>query len=340
MRDTTVGQITRKVAGASTIFENTNTELKRKYLIWNIEAFKIIASRVSTSMGSFGTGYPFYALDKDLQGTLPIIPEQIRYNRKLVEEGEQIQKSIWECKSCMQANSSKMLDLKGICRPCPNIISGLKPRKIINRLPDLDLWIICQDGCIEQTQEELSILLEKQGMHTSDIDPIRTINEVETIAKMLKEGKIPTTFLPIDAHIMEYSEMKELIAQVPEVLRESKKKEKIPYLPIHPKSYRKQWQYDDEAYNFIYDFLSAFTEFDFPEELQQAVNASRLEIANSYVAEELFKFLLQSATEANYRRFQTPELRKIFLQKVRDWRTIDISARESTKLKDIDQDER
>ena len=64
---------------------------------------------------------------------------------------------------------------------------------------------------------------------------------------------MPKKFLPIDAHIMEYSAMQELISQVPAVLREARENKEKPYLPIHPKSYRKIWQYDDEAYNFISD---------------------------------------------------------------------------------------
>ena len=62
----TIGEITTKVANASTDFEMSNTDLKRKYLLWNIEAFNIIASSINVSKGSFGTGYPFYALNDSL----------------------------------------------------------------------------------------------------------------------------------------------------------------------------------------------------------------------------------------------------------------------------------
>ena len=65
-----------------------------------------------------------------------------------------------------------MPDLKQVCKPCPNMLDELKPRKIINRLPDLDMWLVCEDGCIEIAQDELSSLLEKYNMHTSDVDPI------------------------------------------------------------------------------------------------------------------------------------------------------------------------
>lgn len=59
----TIKNLTERVETASTEFEMNNTELKRKYLIWNISIFNKLASKVSVSKGTFGTGYPFYALD-------------------------------------------------------------------------------------------------------------------------------------------------------------------------------------------------------------------------------------------------------------------------------------
>ena len=43
----TVKEITQKIEKSSTDFEKTNTELKRKYLLWNIEDFNIVASKIS-----------------------------------------------------------------------------------------------------------------------------------------------------------------------------------------------------------------------------------------------------------------------------------------------------
>lgn len=152
----TIQELTGKVEKASTDFEISNTDLKRKYILWNIEVFNILAKHVSVSKGTFGTGYPFYVLDNNLQGTLPIIPEQIRYNMQLVKDGKPFQKSIWLCKSCLEEKYSSMPDLKKICKPCPNVPKELKPRKIINRLPDIDMWLVCDDGSIEQAQTELT----------------------------------------------------------------------------------------------------------------------------------------------------------------------------------------
>lgn len=330
--DITIGEITNIVERASTDFEETNTELKRKYLIWSIEVFKQIALRVNECQGSFGTGYPFYALDSNLKGTLPIISEQIRYNRQLVKDGKPFQKSIWECKSCLQRNYDLMPNLKSICKPCPNMPNELKPRKIINRLPDMDMWIVCKDGQVETTQEELARLLDKNNIHTSDVNPMLSIEDVARIAQMLKSGKMPEIFLPIDTHIIEYSALKNLIESVPKTIEVAKKDEIKPYLPIHPKSYRKQWQYDDEAYNFIYDFLSAFTEFNFEGNLQLSLDKSREEVIMNNTKEELFKFVLQSASAANFRRFQEPKLKEYFEKKMQKWQEKIIENREKNEI--------
>ncbi len=315
----TVKEIIQKIEQSSTNFEKTNTDLKRKYLLWNIETFNIIASKISASKGSFGTGYPFYALNENLEGKLPIIEEQIRYNRELVREGEKVQKSIWECKRCLDEKYETMPDLKKICKPCPKVLNELKPRKFINRLPDIDMWIVCEDDKTEEVEKQLQKLLEGSNMQSSDINPFFTIENVEEISKDLKAGRIPKIFLPMDVHIIEYSKIKELIEEVPGELKKAKQEERNPYLPIHPKSYRKTWQYDDEAYNFIYDYLSAFTPFNFEERLQITLENSKKQVINENTKEELLDFLLKSATNANFRRFQSLELEEIFLKKVEGW---------------------
>ena len=215
-----------------------------------------------------------------------------------------------------------MPDLKTICKPCPNVPNLLKPRKLINRLPDLDMWVVCEDGKVETTQEELMNLLDNYNIRTSDVNPILTIDDISKISKALKSGVMPEIFLPIDTHIIEYSKIKELIEKVPDILSQAKNENIQPYLPINPKSYRKQWQYDDEAYNYIYDYLSAFTEYNFTEELQDSLDRSRLKISSEFSEDELFNFLLSSATQANFRRFQSIELEDFFKKRIQNWKKI------------------
>ena len=53
--------------------------------------------------------------------------------------------------------------------------------------------------------------------------------------------------------------------------------------------------------------------------MQQSLDQSRLEVATNYTPEELFNFLLQSATPANFRRFQSMHLEDYFFKKVEGW---------------------
>lgn len=318
----TIQELTGKVEKASTDFEISNTDLKRKYILWNIEVFNILAKHVSVSKGTFGTGYPFYVLDNNLQGTLPIIPEQIRYNMQLVKDGKPFQKSIWLCKSCLEEKYSSMPDLKKICKPCPNVPKELKPRKIINRLPDIDMWLVCDDGSIEQAQTELTELFRQYDLHSSDINPIRSIDEVSYITEMVSKGVFPKMLLPIDAHIIEYSSLSELITEVPLELEKAVKDGITPYLPINPKSYRKDWQYDDEAYNFVFDYLASLTPFNFNSELAKNLDDSRIKVVSLFSTEELFDLLMNAATGAAFRRFHTPEVKKQFFNRMSNWESM------------------
>lgn len=316
----TIGSILEEVSNASTTFENTNTDLKRKYLLWNIASFDRAASTVSVKEGIFGTGYPFYALDEKFQGELPIISEQIRYNRQLIREGKPFEKNNWPCKDCLSINYSRLPDLKTVCKPCPRSAKELKPRKIMNRLPDIDMWLICKDGCVSQAEKELSEVLHSFHMFPSDKEPLASIKDVCEISEMIRKGIAPKKYLPIDSHIIEYSVIKDLINETPGELIKARASGDIPFLPILPKSFRKVWQYDDEAYNFIYDYLSAFTPFGFSQDLEQALNESREKVVSEFMPEELFDFLLHSATSGNFQRFQSPELERIFLRKMESWK--------------------
>lgn len=76
---------------------------------------------------------------------------------------------------------------------------------------------------------------------------------------------------------------------------------------------------NSDFYNFIYDFLSAFKPFDLPPELEKQIQTTRRIIANEFSPAELYRFLIQSATEANKRRFQEPELIHNFFKRVEEW---------------------
>lgn len=308
------------VANVSTEFELENTDLKKKYLIKNIQTINEIMSSVHGFCGSFGTGYPFYSLGTNFSGNLPVIQEQIRYNKELIAESIKSINSEWHCASCLNENGSQMKDLKVICKPCPRVEKELKPRKVINRLPDIDMWMICRDNYVEDAERELIRLFDENEMYTSDVNPIKAIESVTEITKQLKSGIMPEKMLPLDIHIIEYSKMYELIQQVPFIILDSIEKDNTPYLPIQPHSLRKEWQYDDNAYNFILDYLYSLTSFNWDNNLQNKLDCSRKIISNFFGEKQLTHLLLDVAPGSVKRRFENEQLKECYKERVKSWK--------------------
>ncbi len=309
-------------ANASTDFELMNTELKRQYIISNIILYNNITLTLCERKGTFGTGYPFYVLDNNLQGALPVIDEQIRYNNELITQAQTSIYDEWRCANCLQENYARMPDLKTICKICPNIENELKPRKLINRLPDLDLWMVCDENDMANAANHLASQLEYFGFNTSDIDPVKTIFELTEIASSLKRNEMPTKNLPIDTHLIDAATLYSLICEVPDKLDYCLKNNEVPLLPIHPLSLRKFWQKDDCAYNFIHDYLSSFTEFEMDPKIQQSLNETRREIAKKYSLDQLYQFLLQTGPDCVARRHKTPELKEAFAKRIESWKEL------------------
>lgn len=310
--------ICTKTADLSTRFEKCNTDLKRKYLIKNIATINLIMSNTTGYCGSFGTGYPFYILDSDLEGDLPIIEEQIRYNDELHDEA--IDSSHWPCEECLNTRNAWMPDLKQICVPCPQVKNSIKPRKVINRLPDIDMWMVCEDGKIEEAKAELLKAFEYFGMQTSDVDPIRTINDISEIVTELESGKIPSKFLPLDIHIIEYSKFASLLDEVPFSILFAIENNQAPYLPIHPISLRKTWQYDDTAYNFVLDYLFSLTPFNLERRLNRKLDFSKIIVINSFSQEQLEEVLKSVASDSTRRRLETPQLQRSYERRINSWK--------------------
>ena len=319
----------RKASLASTTYEETNTELKKQYLINYINLYNNIVSSLPGYKGSFGTGYPFYALGKDYKGTLPVIEEQIRYNNDLIKYLHNYltqpnhyfgKNRIWNCERCLTEKERIMPNLKVICNRCPDVRRKIRPRKIINRLPDMDLWMIIEDGYEDVTKKKLVELFEKNNLHTSDIDPISTIQQVYDIAMDLKEGRMPNSYIPLDTHIIPYSTLFQLIESTPKEIDISRKNERIPYLPIFPESLRKTWQYDDEAYNFVFDYLYSLTEYNFESNLLRILKETRKDIADKYSNEELERVMLLTGTKSVSRRYDNLVLKKRFNERINSWR--------------------
>lgn len=309
-----------QAAEASTEFERNNSELKRSYLVKNIELYNSIVASINGNYGSFGTGYPFQALGENLTGNLPVIEEQIRYNNELIGAVINSRYTTWNCATCLSHRYDSMPDLKQICKPCPNMDPELKPRKILTRMPDIDMWMVCDKNRLAESKDVLTTLLTAHHMHPSDIEPIESIEGINEIANQLSLGIMPERMLPLDAHIIDYQTFYSLIEEVPYALKQANKDGCVPYLPIHPLSYRKVWQYDDTAYNFIYDFLSSLTEFNFEGNLKEVLVETRRLIAKSYTFEQIYDYVIQSGPASTARRYETPQMKKRLRERVDTWK--------------------
>ena len=306
-----------KAADASTRFERLNNDLKRRYFIKNMERINTIMENTPGYCGSFGTGYPFYVLDDNLQGQLPIINEQIRYNTELYDAAAG--KEGWACEECLNTRGSRMPDLKRFCKVCPQVDDAIKPRKVLNRLPDVDMWMICQDDKVEEAKTVMVELFKSYGMHTSDVDPVGTVDEIEEIVTQLEEGRMPSKMLPLDVHIISYSEFASLLDEIPFAICNAMDNNVTPYLPIHPQSLRKTWQYDDTAYNFVLDFLLSMTPFNWEKKLDRKLRLSRMVIGDMFTEEDLKSILEKVAPDSVKRRMETKQLQKRYESRVNSW---------------------
>ena len=293
-----------EVVEASNKFEENNfknKDLKKMYIKKNIDIINSVMEHTTGYRGSFGTGYPFYAIDNDFKEDLPVIKEQIRYN-------EALRTTILNAK------------LKQIWIPCPRLEKELKPRKVINRLPDIDMWMVCEDTKVEEAKKELKETFDQLGMHTSDVNPIQTFKEFKEIITDLEDGKMPIKMLPLDVHVVKYSELSNLLDQVPFTILNSNNLGEVPYLPILPDSLRKKWQKDDEAYNFTLDFLYSMTDFNFEEILKQRLDYTRNLVARQLTEEKSMEMLDLVSPDSVKRRFENKTLKKSYKRRINSWK--------------------
>lgn len=286
------GTVVEKVAYMSELFEKTNTELKRRYFLNCIMEIIKIGKQSQGFKGGFGTGYPFYLLDDNFRGTLPIVREQLRYNHELVKIFDLQRLEEWPCESCLASFGKDMPDLKTECKPCGKIIDELKPRKVINRLQDLDIFFIFEEEKIEDAEKQIQETLEERGIQTSDVDPLRTFSEADEIISDIYTGKMPKIILPPDIHITTDRKIIELIAKTPEVIIKSIERNIKPELLFTPISLRKTWQYDKKPINFILDYLLSLTPLAMENnEIEKLIDTTRKEIATKYSDLELLGIL-------------------------------------------------
>ena len=312
-----MNSLLKKVVESTNTFEEINNKIKKDYFIKNIDTFSKIVKNISGYKGFIGIGYPFYAF-KDDSDEMPIIEEQIRYNNELLNNKELL--SNWYCETCLKNNLESMPDLKYICKRCKNMDNDFKPRKVITRIPDMDYWIIIDDSYVDQAKDEIIEILKNNNLSTSDTNPINTINDFYEIALDIKNEKMPSKYLPVDIHLINYNLLCECINNINSKIDSFIKINKIPYFPIHTQALRKKWQYDEEACDFIHDYLYSFTEYDIDDNLSNMLYNSRRELVNKYTNEELYNMVIDTGKDFVIRRQENIDLQNILNNRINKWR--------------------
>lgn len=312
-RKNTLG-IVEEIAKLSSFYELENTRLKIEHMQQEMNRIKEVFQLSRYYRGTFGTGYPFYATGEDMAYDLPVILEQIRYNNELVVHCSRQATRLWPCLECLEEKINDFPNLKVYCKTCAELPDALKPRKVINRMPDLDIWCVAEKRTTERICEELSSLLAQTSLTTSDVNPLQTFKDFKEIVLAIQSGEMPTKHLPMDIHVVEEGILNNLI-------------EKVPYsidagnldLLIYPYSLRKTWDYEAEGYNFIYDFLVAFSDLGLPKKTQKKIYESRKKLAERYSPEELYAIAMKIAVDSAKRRYETEQLKEVFMRKVEKW---------------------
>ena len=112
---------------------------------------------------------------------------------------------------------------------------------------------------------------------------------------------------------------KNILDEIPFAICNAMDTNVTPYLPIHPQSLRKTWQYDDTAYNFVLDFLLSMTPFNWERKLQRKLQLSRMVIGDMFTEEDLKVILEKVSPESVKRRMETKQLQKRYESRVSAW---------------------
>lgn len=291
-------------------FIDDESVLKEKYFDTQFIDFDRSVQSVEGVIGTFGTGYPFYA--KKESGGIYRIGEMTRYIRTFKEPLDRDRKrdyGAWICGVCEVVKS--LPDLKTHCKPCDSV--DFKPRDIFRALPDLDYWVIVEDGAdLEKILPTIEANIKSDGFFTSDEDVTKAIKATNQAMRDILKGNMPDTKLPIDLHVVTKSQLLSCIGDVNLALAKGLT------VPITPISLHKKWEKADAPYDFLKDFLFSLTPNNWREsECVQALGDARV-AAREIVGDDAVA-IVSNMAEKEARQLNTPGIREALKKRVEAW---------------------
>ena len=286
--------------------------LKGRYFARQFEEFDVAVSKVSGVIGTFGTGYPFYAEKPDGQ-SIHAIPEISRYIKSFyasVEDDRVRGYGSWICGACdAEVN---LPDFKKFCKPCKAV--SFKPRDIFKALPDLDYWVIVDDSHTtpEEVEDSIQTNIEAAGFFSSDADIVAATLRTRRAMDAILGGIMPDEKLPSDVHIVTKTQLLDCMAKVPDAVSSGQD------VPISPRSLHKYWEPTDAPYDFVKDFVFSFT----PNNWQDPLLVSTLIKAQKDTAKVIDDpvGLVGSRAPKEARQLEAPGLSEALTTRVSKWR--------------------
>ena len=295
----------------SATFVADESVFKGKYLESEFEEFTEVASAVPGVIGTFATGYPFYAQKPD--GGIHNIPEIQRYigefNSKITED-EARGIGGWLCGMCDMV--LELPDLKQACNPCD--VVSIKPRDIFRAMPDLDFWVIAEDKALGSDLEvSLQREVEQAGYVTSDVNILRAIDSATEVMTSVAKKSMPRERLPIDLHIVGFSQFADVLKRAPDAIARKE------MLPIAPRSWHKRWEPTDSPYDAAKDYLFSLTPGKLDNTYLRTLLTESRAATKKMIAEEEPADLVAARAAKEARQLQTPGVKSALRRRIASW---------------------
>jgi hypothetical protein len=255
-------------------------------------------------VGTFGLGYPFYALTPE---GVPVHAAEI-YNfieltRQKINEDARMNPEGWNCLACQLVNY--LPDLKSKCKPCDLV--ALKPRDVFKGLPDLDMVIVV-DNPNATTEQAVEAITNRMGYLQADTNIAQAINRTKSVLHDLISGKEPSQKLPVDIHIWSREAFEQCMEQVASG---------IDSVTIIGRSLHMNWE--NNPINFWFDFVFSLTEINMQDpEFQKKIAAARKRLKDTVGVEKIVQ-MVEATSPRAASLLRTQAIHDILVARLTSW---------------------
>lgn len=290
---------------ATRVFFNEEGGRAAETIVKEIQDINKSVQAIPGFKGSFGLGYPFYAMNdlSDSVEEVPAINDFIEQSQSLVRQSRDFAGEVWPCAGCQETRH--LPDLKSQCKPCNDVL--FKPRDLFKALPDIDVVNVF-DAPTCETELQLQDVLQKMNLLQSDSDIRGTYLRTMGTLQQNNPSK-----LPIDAHIWSLASFEACCGAL---------RENPAYVEnqIISRSLHTRWE--DNQINFWFDFIFSLTEIgEIDAVLKGTVDETRRTLVQSLGKDEI-KRLVGRVSARGKAILDDPKMEQIFDERISSWQNL------------------